>query len=55
MLDPNVAKQPAGVLALANTLSQERFNGKPLRDLEARYQQDMVVEAEAMIERYKEQ
>lgn len=55
MLDPSVAKEPVGVLKLANTLATERYNGTPLRNLEARYQRDVVIDAKDMLERYKEQ
>jgi phage/plasmid primase-like uncharacterized protein len=55
VLDPKVANEPAGVLALADTLSRECYNGKPLRDLDPQYQRDMVLEAKALMERYKEQ
>jgi hypothetical protein len=55
MLDPQVAKASAGVLSLANTLSIERFNGQPLRNIDPQYQRDMVLEAKAMLERYREQ
>jgi hypothetical protein len=55
MLDPKLARQPAGVLRLANALTTERFNGELLRNLDPQYQRDMVMEARAMLERYREQ
>ena len=55
MLALQILNESAGALALANTLAQERYNGVPLRDLDPRYQMDLVLDAKDMLERYREQ
>ena len=54
MLSPAFAKVRVGVLSLANRLAAERHNGTPLRRLDECYQIDLVTEAQAKLDHYKE-
>jgi hypothetical protein len=55
MLASDVYEESVWVLRCADRLCQERTNGQRLRDVTPQDQRDFVIEAKAMLERYKEQ